>query len=702
MGLRKLHIALCISTLLITYPIYAQNPPQGQIDTEKLVERLFPVQEEDLDYAAIYEVLFQLYSNPININLADAEILQASYLLNPNQINSIISYREKYGPFLSLYELQAVPDLSPETIQQILPFITLGNNGNSYSKGLIRRIIDEEQGYLLFRHRRVLESRKGFTTADSSSSGQPNSRYLGGPNDLYLRFRIQHARDFSLGITLDKDAGEQFIWDPKSNRYGFNFFSFHFTKYQVRNWKVISVGDYQVQFGQGLVFGAGYSLGKGAETVPTVRKSSVGILPYTAAMEFGFFRGLGATYQSGKWQGTIITSFAPRDGRSSLERDSLENVFETISSLSQSGLHRTASEISTKAKFREVSIGGNTQYSFSKKLSIGGNFLSTRFDKPWIKTPSVYNQFDFSGQSNWVGSFYFNYNWKNFFLFGETGISKSLGKGSVLGFITSLSKEFNLSMVWRNYDRDFHSLYGNSFSEGTRSINERGVYLGMEYQPTRQWKLNAYYDFFRFPWLRYRVYSPSNGFEWLARISYSPSKTLLTFIQLRTEQKERNLSDTGESALPYLVSPIKKSNGMLSLEYQLSKQVFIRSRILGSRVEFNSEKSYGFMVLQDFQYARDNWKFTTRFALFDTDNYDNRQYAFENNVLWAFSVPAFSGQGMRYYFLGQYKFNTQLTAYFRFARTSYSDRDQIGSGLQTIDSSHITETTFLIRYMLHH
>ena len=257
-------------------------------------------------------------------------------------------------------------------------------------------------------------------------------------------------------------------------------------------------------------------------------------------------------------------------------------------------------------------------------------------------------------------------------------------------------------MVWRNYDRDFHSLYGNSFSEGTRSINERGVYLGMEYQPTRQWKLNAYYDFFRFPWLRYRVYSPTNGFEWLARISYSPSKTLLTFIQLRTEQKERNLSDTGESALPYLVSPIKKSNGMLSLEYQLSKQVFIRSRILGSRVEFNSEKSYGFLVLQDFQYARDNWKFTTRFALFDTDNYDNRQYAFENNVLWAFSVPAFSGQGMRYYFLGQYKFNTQLTAYFRFARTSYSDRDQIGSGLQTIDSSHITETTFLIRYMLHH
>lgn len=701
MELKRGQIALFICLLLMSFKSLCQKPPKPTIDPENLIERLFPVQDEDIDYESIYEVLFQLYSNPININKASAETLQASYLLNPNQITSILSYREKFGPFLSLYELQAVPNLDLNTISQILPFITMGETESNFSKKLVKRIFEEEQAYLLFRHRRVWEPRRGFIPIDSSASGVPKKPYLGDPNDLYVRFRIQHARDFSLGITLDKDYGEQFTWDPQTKRYGFNFLSFHFTKYFTKNWKTLSLGDFQVQFGQGLVFGAGYSLGKGSETVPTVRKSSIGILPYTAAMEYGFFRGFGATYQKGPWEASVITSLAPRDGRSSMTHDDLGNKLESISSLGQSGLHRTISELSTKSRFREVNLGGNIQFSNQNKLQVGSNFLVTRFNQPWIKNPTVYNQFDFSGKSNWVGSLYFNYNWRNFFLFGESGLSKSGGQGTLLGFVSSLSKELDISFVWRNYDRDFNSFYANSFSEGSNPMNERGTYVGIQLKPNTKWKLNAYYDFFKFPWLRYRVYAPSNGFEWLARLSYFPSKKLLVFIQIRTEEKDRNINDSGAPSLPYVVLPIKKSNGMLSLEYHLSDNLFLKSRILASSVNFNSEITHGFMILQDIQYGQERWKITARGALFDTDNYDNRQYAFENNVLWTFSIPAFSGQGMRYYFLGQYKFNSQITAYIRFARTSYTDREQISSGLQTINSSHQTESTFLIRYMIH-
>src|SRR5690606_30013935 len=163
-----------------------------------------------------------------------------------------------------------------------------------------------------------------------------------------LRFRIQHPRGFSLGSTLDKDPGEQLVWDSKTARYGFNFISFHFTKYYVGTWKTIALGDFQAQFAQGLDFGAGYSLGTGAETVPTVRKSSIGIMPYTAALEFGFFRGVGLTYQSGKWQSSLIASYAPRDGRAASSLDTLTTEDLTISSFNQSGLHRTSSELETK------------------------------------------------------------------------------------------------------------------------------------------------------------------------------------------------------------------------------------------------------------------------------------------------------------------------------------------------------------------
>ncbi|HSF52508.1 MAG TPA: helix-hairpin-helix domain-containing protein [Algoriphagus sp.] len=679
---------------------FSQSPPKPTIDMEAFMERLFPIQEEDLDYESIYEVLFQLYLNPIDINRADAEVLQATYLLNPGQISNLISYRTEFGPLLSLYELQAVPDFDLQTIENLLPFITLGDSGLK-SKKFWQRVQEEEQAYLLFRHQRTWETRRGFTPSDTSSNGTISSRYLGDPNNVYLRFRIQHARDFSMGITLDKDAGEHFTWDGKTARYGFNFFSFHFTRYFVGKWKTIALGDFQASFGQGLVFGAGYTLGKGAETVPTVRRSSIGILPYTAAMEFGFFRGIGATRQFKNWQASVIASQAARDGRISVSADTLDAPEDIISSINQSGLHRTSSELSTKNQFQETNLGGNIQYSHSSgRFQFGANSLFSRFDRPWIRTPQLYNRFEFAGQSNLVSSLYFNYNWKNFFLFGESARSQSGGTGTVLGFVSSLSKTVDFSLLWRKYDRNFHSFYASGFAENTRPINEQGVYLGIQVRPQKRWKINAYYDFFKFPWLRYRVYAPSKGYEWLARISYQPTRNLVAFIQIREEQKDRNLADSGEPALPYLVQPVKKLNGLLSLEANLSKNLFLRSRILLSQVKIEEKVTHGFMILQDVQYGRNKWRLTGRVALFDAETYDNRLYAFENNVLWTFSIPAFSGQGMRFYLLGQFQLTPKLTAYLRFSRTTYTDREIISSGLQTIEGPRQTDTALMIRYFL--
>ena len=680
----------------------AQAPPKIPIDQEQLIERLFPVQDEDIDYEAIYEVLFQLYSNPIDINKADSEILQASYLLSPDQISNLIRYRSEFGDFISLYELQAIPGFDSNTIDQIIPFLTLGNESSGKTQSFWKRVKMEEQAYFLFRHRRVWETRSGFTPPDTSSTGRISSRYLGDPNDLYLRFRIQHARDFSLGLTLDKDAGEQFTWDRKSARYGFNFLSFHFTRYNMGRWKAISLGDFQVSFGQGLVFGAGYSLGKGAETVPTIRRSSVGITPYTAALEFGFFRGVGATYRFKNWQSTIIASSTSRDGRIGTALDTLENTTEFISSFNQSGLHRTPSELATKSQFKELNFGTNLQYSNRNgKFYSGVNYLLTNFDQPWQRSLTPYNQYEFRGTNNSIGSLYASYNWRNFFLFGESAYSQLGGNGTVLGFISSLSKQVDFSFLWRKYDRNFHSFYGNAFAEGTRPINERGVYLGIQIKPTLRWKINSYFDFFKFPWLRYRIYAPSSGYEWLSRITYQPNRNLTAFFQIRKEQKERNIPDSGEPALNYSIQPIQKTNGLLSLEYQISKDLFIRSRVLFSKVDFNSKVTSGFMILQDVQYSFGAFRLTGRMALFDAEEYENRLYTFENNVLWTFSVPAYFGQGMRYYLVGQYQFNSQLTGYLRFARTSYTDREEISSGLQKISKPYQTESTFLIRYLLH-
>ena len=683
--------------LLFSLPTFGQDRTAIPLDIQQLMERLFPVQEEEVDYEALYELLTELYQNPLDINRVSGEELAGIYLLSPPQIQAFLDHRSQSGKFLSLYELQSLPHWDSATLDIILPFLTLETEKSS-PKSFLERLRSEENSYLLFRHRRTLELRKGY---QNDSTVNPNSRYLGDQNDLFLRFRIQHAKDFSLGFLLEKDAGEALVWDPKTSRYGFNFASFHHTRYNFGKWKTLSLGDFQASFGQGLVFGAGFSLGKGAETVPTVRRSTLGILPYTASLESGFFRGIGITRQLGSWQSTLLFSSIGKDGRLGTQPDSVGNSIQEITSLSQTGLHRSQSELSTKNQLRETNLGTNIQYQArSGKWSAGINALHTQLSIPWIRTPNRYNQFEFSGRSNTVGSGYFNVSWKNFSFFGESARSSSQGQGTVVGFVSSLSKTVDFSLLWRRYDRHFHSFYATAFAEGTRPINEQGTYLGIQIKPSSKVKINAYVDFFRFPWLKFRVYAPSQGQEWLARMSYQPQKNLHASIQMKQERKMRNASTEEATAPNYTLVPILKNQVQANLELGVSPEFAFQSRVLWNQVILDQANTQGWMLLQDISFKREKWKLTARMALFDTETFDNRLYAYEHNALGAFAIPAFSGKGSRQYLLVQYRMHPKLTAYFRIAQTRYADREVISSGMQEITGPKQTDTVLVLRYAL--
>lgn len=684
---------------LIAIGADAQQLPQTDFDIEAFVEERFAMQEEDISYEDLYESLLQLYFQPLDLQIATSADLQSLYILNPSQIQSFIKYRNQFGEFLSIYELQAIPDWTLETIERILPFAVINAKDNNRSVPGMKRIVKAENAYLLFRQRRVWQTRKGFRPPDTLSNGNLSSRYLGDPNDLYMRFRLQQPADFSLGLTLDKDSGEQFTWDPKTNRYGFNFLSFHYTLYNKGNLKKLALGDYQLQFGQGLVFGSGFSVGKGAETITTVKRSSTGLRPYTSVLEAGFFRGIAGTYGLGKFEWTVMISGTSRDANLQILQDSLSNSSSYLSSLVLSGLHRTSSEIQKKAQAGEQNAGININYhSQNKAFRLGSNLLYTRYSQQLIPLRRIYNQFEFRGKSNGIHSLYFTYNYRNHYLFGETALSKSGGWGHVAGIMSSLNKTVDFSMVWRKFDRNFHSFYGNAFSEGSRPINEEGVYLGLHFKPNRKISWSAYYDYFKFPWMRFRMYAPSTGHEWLNRITYQPSKQVQVFFQFREEVKSRNLFSENQFSNQYLLAQGKKSNYVWSLAYQPDRWWQAKTRVQGSFYLFNGKRSKGFAISQDLSGVAGPWKFSGRVSLFDTDDYDNRQYLYEKNVLWAFSIPNFYDQGIRTYFLAQYKLNKQLTFWARWAKTNYTTRTSIGSGLQEIEGNQLTETTFQLRY----
>ena len=73
-----------------------------------------------------------------------------------------------------------------------------------------------------------------------------------------------------------------------------------------------------------------------------------------------------------------------------------------------------------------------------------------------------------------------------------------------------------------------------------------------------------------------------------------------------------------------------------------------------------------------------------RLQYFKTDGYDSRLYAYENDVLYGYSIPVYYGKGYRYYVNINYDINKRLSVWGRFAQTVYPDKNSIGSGLDMI------------------
>ncbi len=657
-----------------------------EIDLEDFAEQRFQVQDEDISYEDLYESLLLFYTNPLNLNSAEKAELASLYILSPAQINAFFEYRENVGKLISLYELQAIPEWDVPTIRDLLPFVSITEIQDS--RPFMTRLLNEENNYLLLRYTRTLQESEGYQREDDSG-------YLGDQNTVYGRFRVSHSDDFSLGITFEKDAGEQFNLDPKQNQYGFDFYSYHFAIQNKGKLKNLIVGDYQMQFGQGLVFGAGFGAGKGAETINTIKRNSTGIKPYTSVLETGFFRGTAATLDLGNLEITGFASYLAQDAN--LQNDTTYSDFEEfVNSIQQTGFHRTSNELDAKNNIKEFSTGMALEYHIKHQFSIGATGLYSQFSRPLQKRPNNYNQYEFSGDQNFIGSLYSNFNYQNLMLFGEMAQSKSGGLGAVAGVLLSLTPQLDFSWSYRNYDKDFHSFYGNAFGEGSRIINETGTYWGLSYRPSRKYKISAYFDKFTFPWLRFRVDAPSSGFEYLGRFTYKPSRSIQMYAQFRQENKELSIA-SGDGALSQLTETSKK-NYIINLDYAIGRTFSFKSRVQGSSYTEANETTHGLAILQDVNMSFWKMKLSTRFALFDTDDYNNRQYIYEKDVLYAFSIPAYSGIGTRTYLLAQYNVSRSLTLWARYSLFDYTDRDTVGSGLNEIQNDKRADFKFMLRY----
>lgn len=675
--------------------------------------------EEQVDYSELTDYLESLRRRPLNLNTAGAEELRLLPGMNDLMIYNLQRHIEQFGKLTSVYELQAVKGFTPAAIEQFLPYVTCNESRlKDISPGTLHpagpppeEVLQGLEGELISRLVWVLEEQKGYTAADTTfrpilnDAGEPvgqdtllSTRYAGSPYRSYTRLRVRYNPNFSFALTGEKDPGEAFSWKPRQRQYGYDFLSGHLAIQGYGNIKNLVIGDYTLQFGQGIALSRGLGFGKGAAVINSVKMPAYGIRPYASVNENQYMRGVAGTFALGQLYFTGFFSKVQLDA-SVQQRDTLTEEVELVSSIQTSGLHRTPSELANRRAIGESLAGGRLAYQ-NRSLTIGTTFYLQQFDSEINRPLNAYNQFDFRGSQNELLALDVDWVFQNFNFFGEVARSKSGGIGLAAGVMSSLAPTVDVALHLRHFSKDFHSSRGYVFAERPTTLqNESGLYLGLSIHPTPQWTISSYFDQFYFAWNRFRASYPSRGYEAMVQLEYKPKRGTQIYVRYRSDNKEQ---DAGElppgQKLDFLV-PTNKQQARLHVQTKIGRDILVRNRMEFSWYRKGTEKnSRGFLIYQDLIYKFGfKLRLTARYALFDAPAYDARIYAYENDVLGFFSIPPYYRTGSRYYLILNWKVSRSLECWLRFAQSRFRDLDEIGSGLESISGNTRSELKFQLR-----
>ncbi len=690
---KYIKLTFVIIFIFTTNYLFAQNEQTKQDIIENYVQQLAENSDEELDYTTLFDDLMYYINNPLNLNEASYADLMKLQILTPYQILNILNYRKRNKQFVSIYELQLVKGINKEQIYSILPFITVGKTKEK-QKFKFKNMVKYGSNQVFMRYQQVLEQQKGYLPiTDSALAANPNSRYLGSPQKYYFRYKFHYKKKIFWGFTGEKDPGEEFF--KGSQKQGFDFSSAHLQINDIGPVKKIILGDFQAQFGQGLTMWSGMGFGKSSFTT-NILKIPRGIRKYSSTNENLFMRGGGATVRFKNLDFTAFVSKKKIDANISVF-DTLDNDVREVTSFQSTGYHRTPNELADKHAISEFIAGGDLTYN-TRYFKTGLTFVNFKYDADLNKNIQPYNQFDFMGNQNFNVGINYLFTYKGINFFGEEAMSQNKSMAFVNGASFQLIPQVSLAVLHRNYNKSYNALYANGFAE-SKTQNEKGFYLGAEIFPVKYWKISAYYDSYSFNWLKFLTNAPSTGIDYFVQADYDASHNVKMYFKFKQEIKQKNKTTDAVAINP--VEDYSNLKFRYNINFTVSKSLTLKSRIEISNYTIgNNNPEKGYLVYQDiiYQFPKLPMRVSLRYAIFDTDTYNARIYAYENDVLYAFSIPAYYSKGIRTYALIKYKLTKNIDMWLRYAITKFADKDLIGSNLDEIQGSTKSEVKVQFKF----
>jgi len=681
--------------LILSGVVFGQREEEKQAIIEQRIEFIGEsLEDSDIDLTTYFDDLFAFYDAPINLNNTTQEELMRLHLLTDLQIVSMLHYLESYGDFVTIYELAAIEEIDRITLEMILPFVTVDpvQKDDFKWKNAARYGTHE----ILMRYQNTFEQKEGYLPkSDSILALYPNRQYLGSSDKLYFRYRNTYKDRLSWGVTGEKDAGEEFF--KGTQKQGFDFYSAHLFARKLWKFNAIALGDYQVNVGQGLTMWSGFGIGKSAN-VMNGKRFATGLRPYTSVNENQFLRGGAVNLQFGGWDMTYFASSKKIDA-SVNTGDSLDFFDNNFSSFQLSGLHRTPGEMEGRNVLQQTILGGEVAFR-GDNFRIGFSSVYTKFDQPLSIDTSGYKKFKFDGNQLSTSGLNYRFYIRKMTLFGETAVSDNLKFGTVNGFAWHVDPRLDLLMIYRNYDKAFHSLYSTAFGESSDNSGERGIYIGTQARINKKISINAYYDQFKFTYYKWLTNDVSVGREYFGQLNYEARRGSSFYLRLRNKVTERNTKDDVFGVKGQV--QIIKNTVRLNYDQRINDQWSFKTRIEWVGHQYGDVKSHGILFFQDLKFNFRKIPLTVygRYAIFDTDNYDSRIYAYENDLLGVFSIPSYYYKGIRTYLMLKYDIGRTVDIWFRWDVFSYANQNSISSGLEEIQGNEKTTVKLQLKIKL--
>ena len=622
----------------------------------------------------IIEDLATFIDNPINLNDTASDLLAALPFVTDLQRNIIKAYIAQNGEMVTMAELHFLNGFDSLQIRLLSLFTTV-EHVKREEKFTLREMLQNGHSNL----------RLGFKTIYPRSRGYEEEKYLGSPFRYYFRYKFQYSNRITFQLSADKDAGE-----PKN----FDYYGYHLMLNDFGIVKRAIVGKYQLQFGQGLTLWSGFAPWGGLEM--PLRRYGQGIRPASAFCEYGYLRGAATTLTliPNHLEATLFYSYVKRDATIS-SSDSNDYGQTIFSSIYNSGYHRTETEIAKKRVLGEQLAGGHLQYR-TTSLTVGATAFGTFFNNEIQPESYVYNVYAFRGKRLFNAGIDASWRYHRTLLFAEAAIGSARGDASnlstipplaaLVGLQTNFNSDNSFSAVYRYGSPTYHNFFANTVGQSSSPQNETGVIFTFNALLPLAIRLSASADYFRYPWMRYRMYAPSYGTDYRVRLQ----KSINTYTLL-TLQYQYNTSFRNSDQQLYAVEPITRQRLSFHIDY-IREGWHLQSRVILTSFHcLDHSPEHGFLMLQDigrtFTLFGNEMTLSARASIFDISAYDARIYTYESDMMYEFSAPMMMNRGIRCYVVLRHDITKDLSLAFKYGISYYPEEESLGSGYDSTKGS---------------